>query len=492
MDVLEQVKETIERYDLVIPGELLILGVSGGPDSLCMLHVFRRLAPDYDLRLHVGHLDHGIRGQEAEEDAAFVQRLCQEWGVPCTVQREDVPALAQERGIALEEAARQARYRFLGELARSLGARAVAVAHNADDQVETVLMHFLRGAGLAGLRGMSPVAWMDELRVGEEQPRLGRIRLLRPLLEVPREAIEAYCREQGLEPRFDRSNLDTTYFRNRLRHELIPYLESYNPNIREVVRRMAQVLAGDYELLRQLLAETWPQVVRQEDEEAIVFDLEALRALPVGLQRSVLREAVHRLRFSLRNINWVHIEDALQVLRKGKVGSQATLPQGLMLTLGYREAVLASEGYQPPLGDERPRIQKPLLLEVPGETILPGGAWLVVTQILGREALCEGWEQNADPYRAYLDADRVGRELYLRPRTEGDWFVPLGLEGRKKLSDFMINAKIPRQERSQVPLLLSDGEIAWVVGWRVDARYAVSPGTKRVLVVQFKRKEGKR
>jgi tRNA(Ile)-lysidine synthase len=456
-----------------------------------MLHVLRRLAARYGATLHAAHLNHGIRGQEADDDARFVKGLCASWGIPCTVERADVPALAQARGLAIEEAARRARYAFLGALARSLGGQTVAVAHSADDQVETVLMHLLRGAGLAGLRGMRPLAWMDELRLGEELPGegvRGRIRLVRPLLNVTRQEIEAYCERNALRPRFDRSNLDQTYFRNRLRHELIPLLETYNPNVREVLRRTAEVIAADYELLRQQLAATWPAVVRRESAEAIVFDLSALRALPLGLQRSTLREGIHRLRRSLRNINWVHVDDALAIVRKGHTGAMATLPQGLMLTLGYDEATLSS-GQEPLLGDDRPRLcQGPLPLPVPGRVALPGCAWSVTTEIIAREALPADWEANPDPYIAYLDASALALPLALRQREEGDWLSPLGLEGRRqKLRDFMINAKIPRHERHTVPLLVAGSEIVWVVGWRVDARYAINPTTRQVLVVRCER-----
>lgn len=489
--LLEKVVATIDAHHLLPRGDTVVLGVSGGPDSLCLLHVLRQLAEGYGVTLHAAHLHHGIRGHEADEDARFVQELCASWGVPCTVERVDVPTLARTRRLAIEEAARQARYAFLGSLARCLGGQTVAVAHNADDQVETVLMHFLRGSGLAGLRGMRPLSWLDELRLGEELPDLqqGRIRLVRPLLNVTRQEILAYCEQHALRPRFDRSNLDQTYYRNRLRHELLPLLETYNPNIREVLWRTAEVVAADYELLRQQLAVTWSAVVRQESNEAIVFDLATLRALPLSLQRSVLREGIHRLRRSLRNINWVHVDDALAILHKGRAGAKATLPQGLVLTLGYDEAILASSNQALPLKDDRPRLyQEPLSLPVPGCVALPRSNWVISSEILPREALPADWDVNPNPYVAYLDASALTFPLRLRRRQEGDWFCPLGLGGhRQKLRDFLINAKVPRHERDTVPLLVSGEDILWVVGWRVDARYALTPATRQVLVVRCER-----
>ncbi len=500
MDLVERVSETIAREGLLLPDELVVLGVSGGPDSLCMAHILRALAGTYQVALHVAHLHHGIRGQEADEDARYVAELCASWGLPCTVERVDVPALARERGQAIEETARQARYAFLATLARRLGGKTVAVAHHADDQVETVLMHLLRGSGLAGLRGMRPLVWLDELRLGDpsaEIPRSAaeRMRLIRPLLRASRSEIEEYCRAHALQPRYDLSNLDRTYYRNRLRHELIPFLETYNPAIRQVVQRTAEVIAADYEALRGQMEAAWAQVVRRESEGAIVYDLPALRGLPLSTQRSLLREGIHRLRRSLRNINWVHIDKALDVLLKGHAGVAATLPQGLMLTVGYTVAVLAPEGYTL-CAEDWPRLDgPPLPVPVPGSVVLPqpGGEivahpWVLSTQNVERRALPGDWDHNPDPYTAYLDAGRITEPLFLRRRQQGDWFSPLGLQHRRqKLRDFMINAKIPQHERATVPLLVCGGDIAWVVGWRVDARYAVGGETGRVLLVRVAR-----
>ncbi len=481
-------RETIESGGLLVRGDTVIVGVSGGADSLCMLHVLRTLAPEYGVSLHVGHLNHMLRGAEAEADAEYVRRICRAWDLPCTVYAADIATLAAERKLAVEEAGRQERYAFLSGLARELGGRSVAVGHNADDQVETVLMHFLRGSGLAGLRGMRPLSWVDEMRLVAHRrpaPKDVRIRLLRPLLEVPRSDIDRYCRHHDIHPRYDLSNTDQTYYRNRLRHELIPLLETYNPNVREVIRRTARVVTDDYALLRDLLQRTWPTVVRTASTEAIVYDRDTLRSLPLGLQRSVLREGVHRLRHSLRNINWVHIDDALAVVQKGQTGARATLPGGLLLTLGYDAVLLADEAYIP-TGDERPRLfGGPIALPPEGELLLPGSAWRVTTQHIPRAELPADWAQNPDPYTAYLDAARAKEPLTLRTRRVGDWLIPLGMAGRQKLGDLMVNVKIPQGERDAVPLLLCGGEIAWVVGSRLDARYAVSAHTHQILVVRF-------
>jgi tRNA(Ile)-lysidine synthase len=462
-------------------------------------------------------LHHGLRGPDADADTEFVRALAADWGLPCTVEWADVPALAAEHRLAVEEAARRARYATLSRVAERAGARTIAVGHNADDQAETVLMHWLRGSGLAGLRGMLPLTWLGDYRLLEGNAGLPTfsplLRLIRPLLEVTRAEIEAYCDYYGLEPRFDRSNLDTTYFRNWLRHEVIPLLARHNPNVREVMRRSARVIADDYDLLRSLLEETWPRVVREETapplphpgeregpgagerrkgarQARIVFDLAAWRALPTALQRSTLREAIHRLRRSLRNINFVHVENALLVARDGTTGDQATLPRGLMLTVGYERITVADADAPEPLPDW------PLLpadcalvsLAVPGVTSLLESDWALEAVILDRSVLPKDWEANVDPWRAFLDAQAVGGDLALRTRRPGDRFQPLGLGGQTaKLADFLTNQKVPRAARDRLPLLVGEWGIAWVCGQRVDERARVESGTKWVLVLRFVR-----
>ena len=486
------------------PGDSVVVGVSGGPDSLCLLHALLRLRDEhhYRLQLHVAHLHHGARGADADADAAFVEALAAEWGLPVTVEKQDVPALARAHKLAFEEAARRVRYSFLARVASETNAYKIAVGHNGDDQAETVLMHFLRGAGPTGLRGMLPLTPLADYRLldpflqyqaTDTHSPLSDIQLIRPLLKVPRSEIERYCAEQGLAPRFDRSNLDTTHFRNRIRHELMPVLRTYNPNIRARLCHTATVVAADYELLTQLREQTWAEVVREEQETTVIFDRADWRALPVALQRATLRQAAYRLRRSLRDVNLVHVEQARRVGLRGKTGAQATLPMGLALTVGYDVLTLGDAGdvcTSPPPNVNEPLLwsDEPLAVQVPGTTLLPQSRWTLQAEIL------EGWDAHQiaadhDPWTATLDADRLARPMVLRPRRQGDRFSPQGMEGHSvKLSAFMINLKIPRAWRDHVPLLVagSEGdEIVWVCGWRIGESVVVRPETRRVARLWF-------
>jgi tRNA(Ile)-lysidine synthase len=486
-DVLKQVRRTIENYGLLARGDGVVVGVSGGPDSLCLLHVLLRLREAYDLRLHVAHLHHGARGADADADAEFVAALAAEWGLAVTVEKQDVPALAREHRLAFEEAARRVRYAFLARVAAETGAHKIAVGHNADDQAETVLMHFLRGAGPAGLRGMLPATPITDYRLLDILHPASCI-LIRPLLEVVRAEIERYCADHGLKPRFDRSNLDTTYFRNRLRHELLPLLETYNSNVRDRLCHTAAVVAADYELLAQLQGRAWNDVVREEREAAVVFDRASWRALPVALQRAVLRQAVYRLRRSLRDVDFVHVEDARLVGLNGETGAQATLPGGLAFTVGYETLTVGDEGDAGPPPDH-PLLwrSEPLPVRVPGATALPESDWVL------RAELLETWDvqriaDNADPWTAYLDADALADPLVLRPRRRGDRFCPQGMGGHSvKLSAFLINRKVLRVWRDHVPLLVAGDSIVWVCGQHVGEGAAVGAETRRVARMRFER-----
>ena len=499
-NILKQVRYTIEVHDLLAPGDGIVVGVSGGPDSVCLLHLLLQLRQELDLRLHVAHLHHGARGAEADGDAEFVAALAAEWGLPVTVERQDVPALASKHKLAFEEAARRVRYAFLARVAGEIGVHKIAVGHNGDDQAETVLMHFLRGAGPAGLRGMLPSTTITDYRLLEpfiqspivrlsahdEVSNLQSLAIIRPLLEISRAEIEHYCADQGLAPRFDRSNLDTTYFRNRLRHELLPLLESYNPNVRARLRRTAEVVAADYELLAQLREQAWARAVREEGEETITFDLVGWRGLPVALQRATLRQAAYRLRKSLRDVDFCHVEQARWVGLRGKTGAQATLPMGLAFVVDYDTLTVGNVGDIGPLPDE-PLLwsEEPLLVQMPGTARLPQSKWVLRARDL------DEWDAaqiaaNTDPWTAYFDADVLVGPLVLRSRRRGDRFRPQGMGGGStKLSAFMINLKIPRAYRDRVPLLVAGEEIVWVCGRRIGEGFAIGPETQRVARLRF-------
>jgi len=447
----------------------ILVGVSGGPDSLCLLDILCRL----EYKVKVAHFDHGLR-PDSSQDAEKVRLRAEKMGLECFIGQGDVPSYAKENHLSIEEAARKMRYKFLFERARQSDAQAVAVAHNADDQVETVLMHLLRGSGLNGLKGMvyrGFVAEWDRL-----------IPLVRPLLGVWRSEILAYCQEHALDPLFDPTNQETVYFRNRLRHELIPYLESYNPQARPVLWRMTRSLAADQEALEALAQQAWAACVVHKEEDFISLSLPALANLNLSLQRRVLRKAIDHLRPGIRDIDFISIERALEFLKAPTSTHQVDLVDNLRLYL-EREQVFISEWSS-------------TLREETWPQLAPGSA--IPLPLPGTAVLCEGWRiegefsdfippadklfHNTNAYQAWLDAGKLADPLTVRGRRPGDRFQPLGMEGHsQKLSDFMVNAQLPGRARAGWPLVCSGNQIAWIPGFQPSFAFRVTDKTLQVV-----------
>jgi tRNA(Ile)-lysidine synthase len=459
-------QKKLQEVCLLSPDLPILVGVSGGADSLCLLDSLHRLG----YPLWVAHFDHGLRPESAE-DARTVAKIAQEMGLKVIVGSEDVRAMAAEAGLSLEEAARKARYRFLFEQARICQAQAVAVAHTANDQVETVLMHLLRGAGLNGLKGMSARAILPEW-----DPQ---IPLVRPLLEVWREETEAWCAAYQLTPLHDPTNWDTTFFRNRLRHELIPYLQSYNPNVKEVIWRMAQVLGGDWEVLAGEVERAWQRCWLEDGAHWSVLCLAHVQDLPEGLQRAVLRRAIDRLRPGLRDIDFALIERALHWLCEPPSGHWLELAAGLQL---WMEAgrLYVTETHQLP--QEWPQIgSEEALLAVPGEVSLEHG-WVLRAERRprcgnppGGQVVMVGGGAVRLELGVELNPQALVLPLIVRTMRPGERLNPLGMGGhRVKLSDFFVNRKLPQRARAGWPLVISGSEVAWVAGLHMGEKFKVS------------------
>jgi tRNA(Ile)-lysidine synthase len=469
-ELKQRVLQSILQAGLIQSEELVLAGVSGGPDSVCLIHILDQLKEILGIDLHVVHLNHILRGAASDADAAYVSLLAQRLGLPVTVAARDVRAYEQEHRLSIEEAARQVRYDFFTEVATSLGAKRIALGHTADDQMETILMHLVRGSGLVGLRGMQPsTSWRS--------PASGAcLTVVRPLLEVGRKETEAYCQANALEPRSDSSNYSLDYTRNRFRHELVPLLERYNPGVRAALLRTARAAADAVCYLEEQLSLTWDQVVR-EQPNGLLLDAKALGALHPALRCHLLRRVLEKLLGELTDIESVHIEKMIEALAK-PAGKKLSLPGGLVFHVGYDMCSVTRGAVNtcpfPLLGGE-------YRLDLGRETILPG--WRVKSEI----ASCTSPSPRGGDFRAYLDLDEVGKELLVRGRRAGDRFQPLGMEQSKRLQDFMVDSKIPRAWRERVPLVCSPQQILWVVGWRIGERVKVRDSTKQVLHLEFQR-----
>ncbi|MHB9032885.1 MAG: tRNA lysidine(34) synthetase TilS [Anaerolineae bacterium] len=483
MPLLDQVREYIVSDHLILPDEKVIVGVSGGPDSVCLLHLLCQLACQMNLTLHVAHLNHAIRDKAGDADAVYVAALCRDWQLDYTLERIDVPAFAREQSLSLEEAARQARYAFLARTAAARGARVIAVGHHADDQVETILMHLLRGAGLEGMRGMRPVSHLNA--GGQPGGKVTDVRLVRPLLHTTRAEIESYCEENALVPRRDLSNNDTILFRNRLRHELLPYLEQYNPNIRNILLHTSEVIGADLELIAGLANQAWNQVIISRDSDTICFDLALFRAQPRALQRLLIRQGLSRLDFSLRDVTFSQLENALNIVNNGSTGRRAALPGNLNLQLSYNVLYLTRLPEAPGRSIwPRMSLAYPVQVPVPGELVNAKDHWRLICQVRPRDQFSSF--DTGEPGSIMLAQETLSEPLLLTTRRPGDALKPLGMHGQtQKLHDLFINAKVPSTERSFVPVLRSGDDIVWVAGFRQDQRFAVKDTTDSIVVLKF-------
>ena len=500
-----RVIDFIQQHYLLSSGEAAVIGVSGGADSVCLLHLLSQLRNKLDIKLHAAHLDHGLRGAESEADAGYVADVAASLGVPITFDRQDVAAYKADRRCSLEEAAREVRYAFFARVAEEVGAIKVAIGHTWDDQVETVLMHILRGTGTSGLRGLEPCSPIPAKKC---QPTAisHKILAIRPLLDITREETLKYCHECRLKPRFDSSNVSLSYFRNRIRLELLPLLRKYNPNIDEAVIRLAEIARDDSIFIEEQAVGLWDKVARQENG-VVYLDREKNAILPVALQRQLIRLGIARVLGDIRDIEANHVEAARSLLGK-PVGKRFSLPHGLICWGEYSDVVIATGQslvlskakdlspcpFPPPVSLQAEGVTIPL--EVPGETLLP--EWRVLASIFpisvqsfpviatltetkGKHSQGGGGED----FVAQFDLQKTGTELYVRQSQPGDRFQPLGMDMPKKLHEFMVDAKIPLLWRERIPIVCSPGQIIWVMGLRIDDGVKVTEATKEVLRLEF-------
>jgi tRNA(Ile)-lysidine synthase len=470
--------ETVLRNQCGLdPAKAVLAGISGGPDSLCLL----RILQEAGYQVIVAHFNHQLR-PEADPEADSVSQLAGRLGLPFAGGSANVRAYAKEQSLSLEEAARILRYRFLFAAAREHSAQAVAVGHTADDQVETVLMHFLRGAGLSGLKGME---YRSILPVFDAQ-----IALVRPLLSLWRRETEAYCREHDLQPHLDASNADTAYFRNRLRHELIPELETYNPRLKETLLRSAQTLQGDYAALQEILKPIWREVVVEKGKDWLAFDRDGLAKLPPGMRRNLLRQAAESLRPEDRDYGFNALERAAAFV-EAPAGRQIDFASGLYLFAEQGKITLAAYEADLPF-QQWPQVEQELVIreqrtESREQSVELGNGW----EINVDERLREGnfWRQEVGAWSAWLDGDRLpAGELVIRPRRLGDVFVPLGMAGQTiKLKDFYINLKIPQRARRRWPLVCAGDQVIWVVGYQIAYPFRITEETRHILHLEIKK-----
>jgi tRNA(Ile)-lysidine synthase len=463
----QRVLKNIQTNGLIQAGQKILVAVSGGPDSVCLLHVLFNLQKELQITLHIAHLDHALRGAEAEGDAQYVAELAQKLGIPATIEKRDVKAYRKAHRLSLEEAAREVRYAFLAETARVVGADCVAAGHTLNDQAETILLHIIRGSGTRGLRGLQPT---QTLRFSDR-----KLTVTRPLLAVRREDTMSYCKLHRLSPRTDSTNQSTDFLRNRVRLELLPLLKHYNKGIIDSLLRISRIAADDLAFLESESEKAWKRIVRKQ-KGTFIFEKTAFRSLAPALQRQLLRKAIEVLLGTLKDIETRHIEEILKSLTK-PAGRTINLPEGLEFSIEYDRFLLGfpSEKLSPFL-----ELLGEYQLTIPGVTQLPG--WRIEAAVKPLETIAN-MAENPDAFTAYLDWGKTGKEIGVRSLRRGDRFQPLGMGQEKKAALFMLDARIPRLWRSNIPIFYTPQQIVWIAGYRLDERVKVTSQTRKVLLI---------
>jgi tRNA(Ile)-lysidine synthase len=466
----KKILDVITANNLIEPGEGVVAGVSGGPDSVCLIHVLNALRPILGMKLHAVHVNHMLRGEEADADEEFTARLCAELEIPLHILRTDVAAVAAEMGISTEEAGREIRYREFRMLAGATGATKIAVAHNRNDQAETVMMNIIRGTGTRGLCGMEYI----------------RGDIIRPLLSVSREEIEQYCSEASLAPRTDSTNLTGEYTRNKVRLGLLPYInENFGANIINSLCRLAENTAADQRFLEKCAAEAYEQVLRESGDGQVSMDIGMLRRLDPAILMRVLRQAVEQAAGSAKGVGGIHYQALSDLVIKGVTGMQAELPRGIRASVSYGILKLSAGGFevesQRAAGFSRQVV-------VPGTTEVPEiGAYLTAS-VHEPLSIDKYKSLGYNPYVQYFDYGLLKKGIHIRNRRAGDIFRPFGSGGTKKLKEFFIDNKIPRDARDRIPLICLGNETVWVIGYKISDKFRVTENTKKVLKIEFNRR----
>ena len=468
MNLLKKVYLTIEGYQMIRPGETVLCAVSGGPDSVAMFHILRELSevPQPAWKLHVAHVHHGLRGAAADEDEAFVRELAGKAGIPFHSTRVDVRGLQKKERISMEEAARKLRHEFLRKTALQVGAQKIALAHNMDDQAETILHRILRGTGLRGLKGMAPIRLVSKRH---------DLFTVRPLIETERREIEDFLKARKAAYRTDLTNLDTTITRNRIRHKLIPLMESeFNPRVKLALVKLGQTAASFYLFLRELSRDFYENVRMLSGEGEVCLSVEEFGKLPPAIQTLIIDRSLQDLLGRVPHLNFEHYLRIIGLCGEQAFQKAVCLPRGLEARReGYILKIAPSPEPPPPLRFS------PRKLDVQIETEIQEG------RIVG----FKDFIRSKDFSEEAVDLDRLKGPLTVRLRAKGDQFVPLGSRHAVKLKKFFIDHKVPRALRDRIPLVSDGARIIWVVGYRISEDVKITESTRRVLRMRVRRIE---
>lgn len=453
--MLQKFCKTIKEYNMIEKDNNIIVGVSGGADSMCLLHLLKEASTMYRFHITVVHVNHGIRGKEADEDAEYVHNMCKQWNIPCYIYNIDIKKEALKRKCSEEEAGRTLRYEIFEDVRVKNQGDKIAVAHNMNDQAETVLMQLFRGSGMKGLGGISPV----------------RDNIIRPILEFTREEIENYCIQNHINYRQDYTNELNIYTRNKIRNEIIPLIrENFNPNIVKTIYNMSILLREEETFLNEEAEKSFNKCINEENNNILSLDNILFNSYHPVLKKRIIRIVIEKLIGHIKNIDFRHILDIIDLSTKG-TGKKLYLPNGIIVKRQYEKLVFQ-------VGED---ISKGFCYDIliPSKIFIKEMNLQVEAKLLEREKFVLS---NQNTYTKSFDYDRIETSLHIRTKKSGDYIVLKN--GSKKLKDYFIDEKIPRDKRETIPLLADGNRILWIIGYRYSDAYKITSYTDKILQVR--------
>lgn len=457
--MIEKVKNTITENKLINYGDRVMVGVSGGPDSICLLYILYRLRYELGIVLIAAHLNHCLRGEEADKDEEYVKMFCENLGIEFYSKKVDVNKFSQEKGISCEMAAREIRYDFFREISNEHNIQKVALAHNANDQAETVLMRIMRGTGLEGLTGIQIIR--DEVYI-------------RPIINITRPEIEKFCNDYNLNPRIDKTNLESIYSRNKVRLELLPYIqENFNDNIINTLNEMAYLLKKDSDYLESEAIKKYNMFCKKQDKK-LTIKKEAFLENEAILTR-ILRIAIKELSGNLNNIEKLHIYDIIYI-QKNTTGKEIQLPKNIIARNNYGDIDLY-------IYKDNNNININQELFINEDNIIEPLNIKISLCILNSDEEINLKKCTKNTLTQYFDYDKIKGNIRIRSRKSGDTIVPLGMNGTKKIKNIFIDLKVPREDRDNIPLICFNNEVAWIVGYMISEKFKIDKKSKNILKI---------
>lgn len=454
-----KVLNTIKEFNLIDNEDNVVVGVSGGPDSMVLLYLLLHAKKHMDFNILVAHVNHGVRGDEALEDEQFVRRKAKELNLPYFSTNVDMVAYGQKHKISHEEAGRELRYGFFRSILKQNNGGKIAVAHNMNDQAETLLMRIMRGTGIDGLNGMTYIS-------GD---------IIRPVLNITRAEIEQYIEDKNIETVLDKTNLMPIYTRNKIRLELIPYIEdNFNPNITKSLWRLSQTSQNDTMFLQRYTEEKYLSLVKSEGKNRITLNGEGFRKLDLSIQQRIVILSITKIIGVFQGFSEHHISTITEIFNVGSTGKTIDLPNDLVAKVDYNKLIIE----RTPKKNSKHFVYELII----GYNHLSDLGYDLNIKVVDVEKI----DINEKLHNIkYFDYDKIKGRLRVRNRQDGDRFTPYGMKGSKKLKDFFIDSKVSREQRDKVPLIVDDENIIWVVGYRINDLYKLSLKTKNILMIEY-------